>query len=38
MSIFHMYASDTNMIEHKAIRQITVADVFNLLRRGLDDC
>ncbi|ODT03838.1 MAG: hypothetical protein ABS58_16455 [Mesorhizobium sp. SCN 65-20] len=37
MAGFHVYAGATNTIEHPAIRRITVADVFDALRRGLDD-
>ncbi|GAA4125990.1 DUF2189 domain-containing protein [Aminobacter aganoensis] len=37
MASFHVYAGATNTLEHPAIRRITVADVFDALRRGFDD-
>jgi len=37
MASFHVYAGATNTVEHPAIRRISVADVFDALRRGLDD-
>lgn len=37
MASFHVYAGTGNTIEHPAVRHITVADVFDALRRGLDD-
>ena len=37
MASFHVYAGATNTIEHPAIRRISVADVFDALRRGFDD-
>lgn len=37
MASFHVYAGATKTVEHPAIRRITVADVFDALRRGFDD-
>lgn len=37
MASFHVYAGATDTIEHPTIRRITVADVFDALRRGFDD-
>lgn len=37
MASFHVYAGASNTLEHPAIRRITVADVFDALRRGFDD-
>lgn len=38
MANFHVYAAGTSSkVEHPAIRQIGVSDVFDALRRGLDD-
>lgn len=37
MASFHVYAGATKKLEHPAIRKITVADVYDALRRGLDD-
>ncbi|MGF7008421.1 DUF2189 domain-containing protein [Aminobacter sp. BE322] len=37
MASFHVYAGATKTLQHPAIRRITVADVFDALRRGLDD-
>ena len=37
MAGFHVYAGTNSTLEHPAVRHITVADVFDALRRGLDD-
>ena len=37
MASFHVFAGATTTIEHPAIRRISVADVFDALRRGFDD-
>lgn len=37
MASFHVYAGTNNTVEHPVIRHISFSDVFDALRRGLDD-
>jgi len=37
MASFHVYAGTKKALEHPAVRRITVSDVLDALRRGVDD-